>query len=174
MKFISKNINLRIILEHGVAADPISGRAGKPSVHVKFNDGTADVSDAKLIKLMKTHSGFGSDFIEAPETGLDPYSDTRKESEPVHQLTEMKYGQAVKTTVSPHKIKLTPEMNKVVGALAQELALKMAPELAVKILEQVAGAKKEPVEEKEEVDLKDTNPTPKTKTQPKNAKDSKK
>jgi len=165
MKFISKNANLRVVLKNGISAEPINGRSAIAGLYIKFQDGLVDVEDLETAELMKSHSGFGSDFIEAPENGPDPYEETRTESEPVHQITEIKYGTPGKTTSSPSKVKLNPEMKKILESAAKEMALKMAPELAIQMLEKMSKDKKiDPEEVKEDKPEEIEEDEPKVKT----------
>jgi hypothetical protein len=89
MKFISKNNNLRIVLAHGQAAEPLTGRQATPGKYVKFEGGVAVINDEETCQLMLRHPGFTFDFIKAEEDTIDPY---RRQVEPIHEMTELKYG----------------------------------------------------------------------------------
>jgi len=137
MKFISKSTNLRIVLQHGMPAEPLTGRAAVAGLYIKFENGVVDVSDETTIKLMLSHPAFNSDFIKADDDGVDPYADRRIESEPEHDMTEIKYG-AIGKALNPKKgPPLTMEQKSAVTKMAKELAIKMAPTIAKQMLEEM-------------------------------------
>lgn len=127
MKFVSKNSNLRIILEPGLAAQPISGMPAKPTIFVKFTDGVAEVKEATLIEKMRNHPGFETDFIAVGDDGEDPFKYNREEVEPAHTITEMKYGTAVARQSSVKSPKLSPELTKMLNERAMEMVRDMLP-----------------------------------------------
>lgn len=134
MKFVAKNSNLRIILEPGLAAQPISGMPAKPTIFVKFTDGIADVRDEELVKKMINHSGFQTDFIAIDEKGEDPYAYNRQEIEPTHFITELKYGTPQGTVSSAKKNVMSPELAKLINAQAMEMVKKMLPDAVESVL----------------------------------------
>lgn len=145
MKFVSKNMNLRIVLSHGIPAEPMSGRNAVPGMYVKFEGGLADVKDEEMIKKMLNHSAFNSDFIAVEEDGRDPYADYRAEKEPQHQITEIVYGHVGKTTGT--KPILTADQKKALRPMAEEMAKEMfkemAPTLMKEMLKTMVAAKQE-------------------------------
>lgn len=151
MKFISKNANLRIVLKHGIPSEPITGRGATPGLYIKFENGMVNIENEETQKLMLAHSGFNSDYICAEENNEDPFAHQRREAEPEHDVTEIKYGQIGKN-LNPRKGPvMTPEQKKAMTDMAKEMAMQMAPELAKKLLEEMASKKEvTPVEEVEE------------------------
>lgn len=158
MKFVSKSSNLCIILRPGIPGQPMTGTPPKPAVFVRFQDGIANVEDESLAEMMRAHPGFDSDFILAEVEAPDPFAYLRTESEPVHSITEMKYGSPEKTYSSkPKNVGLPPEILKLVQDMADarmeavlpvkamELAKAMLPEMVKETLKQL-------VNEKESVD----------------------
>lgn len=145
MKFVSKNMNLRIVLNHGIPAEPMSGRNAVPGQYVKFENGLADVKDEEMVKKMLNHAGFNSDFIAAEDSGRDPYADYRSEKEPAHMITEMNYGHPGKTTGA--KPNLTADQKKALRPMAEQMAREMfkemAPTLMKEMLKTMATAKQE-------------------------------
>lgn len=130
MKFISKNANLRVVVEHGMPAEPITGRQAKPGVYVKFQNGVVNIEDKELVRKLLNHPAFNVDFILVEEDQSDPFSNTRKNIEPAHQLVEMKYGAPGKVDGDKTKIKFSAEQMEVVKALASELAKGMLKNIA--------------------------------------------
>lgn len=127
MRFISKNSNLRIILKPGLPSSPLTGALAVPTLFVKFQNGEAHVEDEHLIMAMKGHIGFNTDFIAVEEGTRDPFSNTRSDIEPVHHITEMKYGHAEKRYSTPQKFKLSPEMEALIQLEAMKIAKEMLP-----------------------------------------------
>lgn len=130
MKFISKNANLRIVLKPGVAGNPIAGHPAQAGIYVKFQDGIVKVDKEEEINMMRLHPGYNTDFIEAEETLVDPYASSRKEIEPPHVISEVKYGHVEGKKSSPQKVKISPEMTK----LLREQAMAMAKEMVQQML----------------------------------------
>lgn len=131
MKFISKNINLRVVLSHGIPSEPITGRQAVPGLYVKFEDGIANINDEGMIEKMKAHPGFNSDFIVAENEQPDPYSTLRREKEPSHQITELKYGTFDKSTSSKQASKYTSDQL----AMIKTEAIKIAKEMLKEVLQ---------------------------------------
>lgn len=162
MKFISKNANLRIVLRHAMPAEPITGRAAIPGLYIKFENGIANVNNEEHVELMLNHLGFNSDFIQVKEEQADPYKDTRRESEPDHQITEFEYGRASKMKGSSHNVRLDPKLKNAVVEMAKEMAKEMAPQLAKDMLLEMAKQRKETKAQEENirgaVDLEESMP----------------
>lgn len=112
-----------------------------PGLYVRFRDGKVTINDEKVIELMLKHPGYNSDFVSVEETQRDPYQDFRSEIEPVHSLTEIKYGHVEKTVSSPHKRKLPPELERLIEARAMEMAKTLVPEMMNQIMERVKEQK---------------------------------
>lgn len=135
MKFVSKNLNLRIVLRPGTEGNRLDGQAGQPGLYVKFEDGEANVDDHKLVELMVKHPGFNRDFIKVDEGELDPYAGTRRSTEHEHDMIELEYGH-VKRNANPRKPTVTPEMRKIAIDLAKEMAAEIAPKLAKEMVKE--------------------------------------
>jgi len=153
MKFVSKNMNLRVVLRHAIPAEPMSGRNAVPGLYVKFESGFVEVKDEETIKLMLNHPGFNSDYIAVEESGKDPFADYRREKEPEHITTEIVYGHVGKTTGK--KTVLTPEQKKALRPMAEAMAKEMFKEMAPTMMQEmlktlVASKAAVPVEENSE------------------------
>lgn len=129
MKFISKNSNLRIVLEPGVPSNQMAGVAGKNGVYVKFQDGEFNTDNVTTIEKMTSHPGFGTDYIMVDDNGEDPYAHRRAENEPVHVIQNIRYGQVESKTESPHKKKIDPQIQKLVNDMAVEKAKELLPSM---------------------------------------------
>ena len=152
MKFIAKNTNLRIVLRHGMPAEPITGRNAVPGLHVKFEDGVANCNDQNTIDLMLRHNGFERDFVVAEEGQLDPYLAQRKSAEPEHDMIQLKYGHVEKNLNPKSPTKMTTDQKAMLKKMAIEIAKELAPGMAKKMLKDAliekAGEKKiKPMEE---------------------------
>lgn len=156
MKFISKNSNLRIVLRPGIPANQMSGIAGQPGVYVKFQNGVVDIKDEDMIKQMHDHPGFNQDYIAVDDNGEDPYASQREEIEPVHILSEIKYGHVEGRKLSPHaKTKLDPQIQKLVDELAKKQVEKLLPKMVeetVKKMIEMGEAKTKAKKEKEVIE----------------------
>lgn len=132
MRFVSKNSNLRVVLEPGLSAQPLSGFQGKNPVYIKFENGVVEISDENLIQKMLQHPAYtrDGDFIAVGADGIDPFADRREEMEPVHLHTELKYGHVEGSSMSPlRKTKVNPELKKLVNDLATKQMQDMLPGL---------------------------------------------
>jgi len=164
MRFVSKCSNLRLILRPGIPANLIGGTLGDPGLSVKFKDGTLDVYDEEVITKLKRHPGFNSDFICVDDSGTDPFASYREEQEPNHVITEIKYGHVERTTGSPRKVKIPPELQNVINQQAMEMAKKMLPDMIKETLEKFSEMKaeravKEPSHEEFEASVEETEPS---------------
>ena len=130
MKFISKNANLRIVLKHSMPAEPMTGRLAVPGLYIKFENGVVNVNNEEHVKMMLAHSGFDRDFIVVKEDQIDPYKNTRRESEPDHLITEFEHGRAEKLRGSSHNVRLDPKLKDIAQKMAIEMAKEIAPQLA--------------------------------------------
>lgn len=147
MKFISKSANLLIVLSPGLQAQPLTGTPAKPTVSVRFKDGVVEVpEEGGLIEMMLRHPGFNSDFISADITGIDPYLGSRKEAEPTHVVTEMKFGTPINRKVEGgDKASLTPELRKLINDMAIEMAKKMLPTMVESTLKNLVQSHKDEI-----------------------------
>ena len=149
-RFISKNANLRIVLKHGIPPEPVTGRLAVPGLHVKFENGVVNVSDEETYELMMAHSGFNGDFILADEEEeVDPWKYQRREREPKHNLTELKYGHVEKTvTPKGHFDDMPVDKRILFEKMVEDTAKKIAVPLAKEMLKKVmTEAEKESSEE---------------------------
>jgi len=125
VKFVSKQSNYMVVLRPGTEGNRALGVHTVPGIYVKFQAGIVDVKDDSIAKMMREHSAFGTDYIEIKPTETDPFIDTREDIEPEHSIAEIKYGHVEKKAGRPAKVKLTPQMKKVI----ESEALKMLPDL---------------------------------------------
>lgn len=138
-----------IVLTPGLPAQPLSGIPAKPGIYIKFKSGIFDTKDEETIKQMMAHPGFNADFISVEEDARvkDPYASFREEEEPGHHIAEIKYGHVESPKGSARKQKLSPEMKKLVSALAMEQLKEILPDAVALALKQIetkkAEAKKE-------------------------------
>lgn len=149
MKFISKNANLRVVLQPGIPSDRSLGKAAVPGIYVRFMNGLVDIEDSEMIKQMLAHDGFNKDFIEADDVGTDPYLKTRKESEPAHTISELKYGHIEKGYGTKVPIKFTDEQERAVDIMVEQRAQKLLKEV-LKISAEKAEADKAEAKEAED------------------------
>jgi len=146
MKFFSKNSNLRIVLKHGIPAEPITGRSAVPGVYVRFEDGMVNVHDEEMIKSLKNHPRFNIDFV-CDESQTDPFLVSRSDSEPQHIMGEVQYGGIVKRNVPQGKPKLSPELEKIVKEEARKMAKEILTDILNKSKAKEEGSKAEEVTE---------------------------
>lgn len=143
MRFVSKNSNLLIVLSPGLPAQPLTGTPAKSGVYIKFKDGIVDIKDDDLIAKMKGHPGYNGDFISVEENEIDPYASFREETEPVHHVADIKYGHVEKKLSSSRKVKIPPEIQKLIEDMAKEQAKAMLPGLMKEFLKEAAKINKE-------------------------------
>lgn len=155
MKFISKAANYMLVLKPSAPAEPLTGRNAVPGLSVRFENGVVDVQNEEIAKRMCEDRLFKVDFFLADEN-VDIFEKQRKDSEPVHSLTEINFGQPGKTISSPVKKKLPEELSKFVNESIEkgikDGISKILPDLLEKVvkdtLEKKESAKVEsPVEE---------------------------
>lgn len=139
MKFISKSNRLTVILQPGISEDRLTGRPSRPQVSVRFEGGLAEVKEQALIDMMLSHPAMGRDYVCGDEIAVDPYKNNRKEAEPAHIITEMKYGTPEKSLVSPVERKMSPEMEKIIEAAVNEKMAAFVDLLAKKSAERAAA-----------------------------------
>ena len=124
-KFVSKNSNYMIVLKPGVEGNRALGTHAIPGLYIKFLSGMVEIKEESVVAQMRAHPSFGVDFLEIKDADLDPFSDTREETEPAHVISEIKYGHSEKAAGSSKNVKLSPAMKKVI----EKEALKMLPGL---------------------------------------------
>lgn len=144
MKFVSKNANYLAVLRPSVPGEPMAGRSPKPGLSVRFEEGSVEVVDEKICEKLMQHRGFDVDFFLVEVDAKDPFAEQRQESEPAHTLTGLKYGTPEKSTSSPRKIKLPPELSDYISQSinegVKEGMAKLIPDL-VKQLSEAATKK---------------------------------
>ena len=149
MKFVSKFTNHRLVLRPGVPSEPITGRTAIPGLYVKFEQGMVDVKDPEMVDRMLKHPRFGADFILLKEDEIDPYLETRKNIEPDHIITEMKYGHPDKVIGNKQTITLNKKQKEIFKEMVKDQAGAMAKEMLKELMknkeikEMVGDSKKE-------------------------------
>lgn len=147
MKLVSKVGHYRIILRHGMPAEPITGRAAVPGLYVLFKDGAATVNDEEMIELIKKHPKFGSEFVLSDDEGIDPYSQARVNSEPEHKIMGIKHGSVEGVINAKTKVNLPPErlaeIDEAINARAMKMAAVMAKSMVKDILVEMNKDNKE-------------------------------
>jgi len=158
MKFISRNTNYRLTLKHAMPAEPLTGRSSDPGIHVKFVNGTANVNDESVIKMLLASDKYGIDFVssEDVEVNSDSFTETNG-IEPEHDLQQIQYGH-VTNSLNPKPLLsgLDKDKKKAIDAMIKEqatkLAIEMAPEMAKKIIRETIKASKDADGEEDVVD----------------------
>jgi hypothetical protein len=154
MKFISKNVNLRVVLRPGIPAEPITGRQPVAGLYAKFENGSLISNDETTIELLKKHPGFGPDYIMVEDGGVDPYKDTRKESEPEHSIQQIDYGHVGKSLTPKSGVKFTKEQKIAIEKMFKDGVKEEALKLVQSML---ANKSPELPEEKKPEVLKENN-----------------
>ena len=132
-----------VVIQPGISASPMTGTPAKPGIYVRFRNGIADVEDPEIVTRLMSHELMGRDYVAMEEGAKDPYAENRDEIEPAHVITEIKYGHVESKKTSPRKVKLTPEMKKLVNELAMEKAKEIMPELIDAAIAKAMAAKTE-------------------------------
>lgn len=159
MKFYSKFSNHRIVLKPGIPGEPLLGRAPQPGVYVKFEDGVADVKDQDVIDMLLNNRNFGKTFVaEENSGGGDPYQANRRDAEPEHDVTEIKYGRVAGNLNPKPKLTMSREQKAIVTEMAKEMAKSMAPELAKEMLLEMAAERKAAESEEAKQEVADKKP----------------
>ncbi len=163
MKFISKATNFCAVLRPGLEGNRLTGQPATPGKYIRFENGMVVIDDSREedIKLMRAHAGFNRDFIAVEEAAADPWGAGRREKEPGHTITELKYGTPVGHMSTPVKQQLSPEMLKAV----KEMAGNMAKDIIKEVLQE-AKAKQEASKETEETKEIVPETTPETEQTP--------
>ncbi len=142
-KFVSKNSNLMVVLSPGIPGSPITGQQPKSGIYVRFQSGVVEVKDDHLAEMLRKHQDFNIDFLEIKPEELDPYAYNRDEIEPAHVIAEIKYGHSEKLIGSKKKVKLSPEVQKLLETEAVRMLpglLKANPQILGDILKELASA----------------------------------
>ena len=149
MKFVSKQSNYQITLRPGISGSRVTGTHLVPGIYVRFEQGLATVNNEEHIEMMKKHPAFDRDFIIQPENKVDPYASTRKDTEPVHNIGQVKYGTVDGSLTPKPKLILSADKMKVVKEMIEKRATKMVEEMLPTLIEN-ALKKKEQETKKEE------------------------
>jgi hypothetical protein len=121
-----------ITLRPGISGNSLTGTASVPGVYIRFRDGVVEVKDDEMIRLMKASDGFrGGDFVAADDHGEDPFAETRTSTEPVHVISDIKYGHVENRKVSDSQVKVPAAIKKMIAAEAKKMAKQLLkdPEL---------------------------------------------
>jgi hypothetical protein len=126
-----------LVLKPGVQGSNITGTPSVPGLYIRFRDGIVDVKDEEIIKMMKESEGFrNGDFIAADESGRDPFAEERVPIEPVHVISEMKYGHLEGRKVSETPVKVPASVKKLIEIEAQKMAKEMVKEMLPSLLKE--------------------------------------
>jgi hypothetical protein len=136
-KFFSKQSNYTVILRPGYQENRITGEPMRPAISLKFENGFVERFEEDIIELAQKSSAFNRDFFMQDE---DPLKGIRKESEPRHQIQEIRYGQPEKGVASPKVTIIPDELKKLITDQASEMAKTMVKEmLPTAVKEVLAG-----------------------------------
>lgn len=128
-KFVSKSQRLSVVLDRAIREDKFSGRPALPGFQIKFLNGTVTVQEETAAR-MRSHKGFGQDYYEVMEEGVDIYANRRTSNEPGHMITEMQYGHPGKSMNTPLSPKFSESQLEEVRKVAKEMAIQMTREMA--------------------------------------------
>lgn len=117
MQFVSKNINLRIVLRPSIEANRLTGMPAQSGISVRFEDGLASVENPDWVALMLAHPAYGRSYT-AIKDGDDSDS-LRRQSEPAHDIMSIEHGSMVKRTLSAPD---TSALEKKFISMAEQLA----------------------------------------------------
>lgn len=161
MKFISKFSNYRVVLRPGTPGNRAIGTQPIPGLYIKFEGGIVEVNNEEHIEMLKKHPSFGEDrdFIAAPDDGNDPYVDERKNLEPAHNITEVKYGQAGNSMGDKPKVKLSPIQKKAIREMASDLVAELLPKAVEAEIAKRNADKREDAQVVNEIPVEDRVPT---------------
>jgi len=131
MKFISKFSNYRVVLRPGTPGNRATGTQPVPGLYVKFESGEAEVKNEEHIKMMLEHPAFtNGDFVTEVDTaGIDPYLATRKEIEPLHNITNIEYGHVGKAENPKPVSKMSADQMANLKKIAADLAVNMLKDM---------------------------------------------
>ena len=154
MKFVSKNVNYRLILKPSSTISEDGVRRIIPGIFVKFENGVAIVNDEKRIELMKSNPYYGTDFVSPEDDSDFLFKTQRQDSEPKHTITAMKYGHFDETIGDVKKGKKEEFEDAVAKASVKFLKNLLGEKEFEKILAENLGKKdgEEKAEKEESVD----------------------
>ena len=147
-KYVSKNQRLRLVLAHGIPAEPITGRNAVPGIYIQFEQGFLEINEEtarrigkkfeQFVEMIERHSAFGESFQKIDESEIDPYKSTRKEIEPAHDIINIEAGGSIGKNINPQgQFKLSSEQNKALMDMATNMAKSMATEMAKTMAEEM-------------------------------------
>lgn len=131
MKFISKNLNLRIVLQPSIPAAPLAGQPGRAGVYLKFENGLLNVDQPEAIEKLIAHPGYNVDFVAVEDDDSAASLIAQRQQggvEPEHDIHEIQFGHVGKSLNPKAPIKLTPEVKNYLIKTAAELAAQMIAE----------------------------------------------
>jgi hypothetical protein len=142
MKFISKNLNLMVVLRNGISANPIAGVVAIPGLYARFEDGLFESHNPEVIERMQKHAGYNSDFVSVDDQEQARFAKAQSNvfNEPEHDITQIEYGHVGKSMNPRPGLKLTPEMQKALASMAE----KMAKDMLVKMSQDMVTEKANP------------------------------
>ena len=133
MKFVSKNLNYRIVLQPSIPAVALSGQPGKAGVYVKFENGLLTVEDDDIVQKLLNHEAYNKDFVAVEDdeqaTFVSAAHRAQQNAEPEHDITQIEYGHVGKALNPKAPIRLTPEVQKYLTDLAAEMATRMVKQM---------------------------------------------
>ena len=132
MKFMSKILNYRIVLQPAVSAVTLAGgqmiAPSKPGIYVKFEDGLLSVEDEQIISLLKNHVDCNNEFwpLDSEQAAVLAISRPAGSGrEPEHNQINIEYGHVGKNMNPKPAINLTPETKKFIAESAAKMAQDM-------------------------------------------------
>lgn len=125
MKFISKNLNLRIVLSPSIPSAPLAGQVGKSGIYAKFENGLLSTDDPNIINQLLSHPAYNLDFSSVSQEDEAYIHNREYSNEPEHDVTEIQYGHVGKSLNPKAPIQMSPE----VRAFLAETAAKMAADM---------------------------------------------
>ncbi len=130
MKFMSKILNLRVVLKSSIPAVTLAGgqlmSSAQAGIYAKFEDGLLSVEDEHTIELLKAHKDYPREFWSIDsEEHKDYYRPGGSGGEPEHDITNIEYGHVGKNMAPRSQVKLTPEMQKILSEIAAKMATEM-------------------------------------------------
>ena len=132
MKFMSKILNYRIILQPSMPAVTLAGgqmiSPSKPGIYVKFEDGLLSVEDENILSLLKSHVDYNNEFWSIDSEQAAALAISRPAGsgrEPEHNQVLIEYGHVGKNVNPRPAVNLTPEMKTFISESAAKMAQQM-------------------------------------------------
>lgn len=133
MKFISKNLNLRLVLQPSMPAVPLAGQPAKNGVYVKFEGGVATIDNEEIVQKLLIHPAYNIDFVAVGSENQEQIAIAAERAqravEPEHEITQVQFGHIGQSLNPKPPVKLTPEvqeyLTKVAATMATEMFAKM-------------------------------------------------